>query len=94
MIEYNNMKNRTTSKILIENKEIYRDKSARGWAIVVMPDEIRVDNYHGFTHIHLSLDGDKIPIKYSDRDEVFVMIREHIIKNKNIIKKELLEELL
>jgi len=59
-----------------------------------MPDEIRVDNYHGFPHIHLSLEGDKIPIKYNDRDEVFIIIRNHLLKNKDIIKKELLEELL
>ncbi|KZX16340.1 hypothetical protein MBCUT_08920 [Methanobrevibacter cuticularis] len=59
-----------------------------------MPDEVRVDNYHGFLHIHLSLNGDKIPIKNNNRDEVFIIIRNHIIKNKDIIKKELLEELL
>ncbi len=88
------MKNRTTSKTLIENKEVYRDKSARGWAIIIMPDEIRIDNYHGFPHIHLSLNGEKIQINYNDREDVFIIIKNHILKNKDIIKKELLGELL
>ena len=34
-------------------KEVINGESRRGWAIVIMPDKIQIDNYeHGFAHIH------------------------------------------
>ena len=43
------------NKRRIYDRDVYKRKSKRGWAIVIMPDNIRIDNYHGFTHIHFSL---------------------------------------
>lgn len=75
-------------------KKVYFRETTRGWAIPITPDGIRIDNFHGFVHIHLSFNGDKIPIKHNDPKKIIKIIENHIFKNKGIIKKELLEELL
>jgi hypothetical protein len=84
------MKNRDTNIIEIFDKKMYISNSKRGWAVVVMPDEIRIDNYHGHCHIHMELNGIHIPIKYRELEEIKFLIRCHISKNQGI-NKELLQ---
>jgi len=90
----NNMKTQSVIIISEHGKKVYLRETIRGWAIIIIPDKIRVDNFHGFPHIHLTFDGEKIAIKYDDMNEIVMIIRNHLQKNKNLIKKELLEELL
>lgn len=82
------------NKRRIYDRDVYKRKSKRGWAIVIMPDNIRIDNYHGFTHIHFSLNGKHEKIKYDDFDEIYRIIKMHILLNKGINKKLLRKELI
>ncbi|MCL2115989.1 MAG: hypothetical protein FWH29_07195 [Methanobrevibacter sp.] len=51
-------------------KTIHIQESQRRWAIVIMPDEIKIDNYHRPAHIHMELDGIHIPTKYNDLETI------------------------
>lgn len=60
-----------------------------------MPNSVRVDNYHGFPHIHFSLKGKHQPIKKEITiDEAFKIITDPITNNIKINKEKLKEELL
>lgn len=59
-----------------------------------MPQEIRVDNFHGPLHIHPPRDeGDPESIAERSMDSVREIIRAHAQRRQNIVFKELLEEL-
>lgn len=34
------------SSILVNGKTVYKAETPQGWAIVIMPDNILIDNYH------------------------------------------------
>ena len=41
------------SSILVNGKTVYKAETPQGWAIVIMPDNILIDNYHiDKAHIH------------------------------------------
>lgn len=88
------MKNRDSNQLELHDKIIYWRKSRRGWAIVIMPDNVRTDNFHGFPHIHMEFKGKHEPIKYNNFDTVYSLIIDHIERNKGINKKELRLELI
>ena len=46
------MNNRTKNLFEKYGKSIYISKIRNRWAIVIMPDEIRIDNYYKETHLH------------------------------------------
>ena len=73
---------------------IYENITPKMWAIVIMPIEIRIDNAHGYVHIHFSLKGLKHKINKTSFDEIYEIIEEHIEKNRVIDKRKLWEELL
>ncbi|MDR0900046.1 MAG: hypothetical protein LBM26_00130 [Methanobrevibacter sp.] len=75
-------------------KIIYTGKSIRGWKIIIMPDEIRIDDYYKPSHVHVQNKGIHIPIKYKDYEETGLILELHLKKNKGINLKELIEELL
>lgn len=81
-------------KISKHGKIIYTGKSIRGWKIIIMPDEIRIDNYYKPSHIHVQNNGIHIPIKYKNYEETGLIIELHLAKNKGIDLKKLMEELL
>lgn len=89
------MKERNRMKSNFHEKIIYYDKSKRGWAIVVMPDSIRIDNFYLPTHLHVKIYGIHIPIKYKEMDEVGLILKRHIARNNGKINlKELKKELI
>ena len=89
------MKRRNRTKEKFYEKTIYYDASKRGWAIVIMPDSIRIDNFHLPTHFHVEVYGIHIPVKYKEMDEVGLILRYHIAKNDGKINlKELKKELI
>ncbi|MDR2623170.1 MAG: hypothetical protein LBC39_01165 [Methanobrevibacter sp.] len=88
------MKDGSQNKNIIGDYLIYDNKTPRMWAIVIMPIEIRVDNAHGFVHIHFSHRGIHHKINKTDFDEIYEIIVRHIEINKIIDKKKLWEELL
>jgi len=87
------MKEQERDKIVYMDKHIHIARSKRGWGITILPDGIRLDNFHGFSHIHLTLDGDHHHIKYDNADEIIVFLLNHIDKNKGIDIEKLKKEL-
>jgi hypothetical protein len=87
------MKSHDSGQLQLHDKIIYHRKSKRGWAIVIMPDNIRIDNFHGFSHIHLEFKGKHEPIKYDSFETVLNIIIDHIEINKGLNKKKLRLEL-
>lgn len=68
--------------------------SPRGWSIEIMPQEIRVDNYHGRLHIHPPRDDSvREPIRARSTEQVREIIRQHAERNKTVVYKKLVEEL-
>lgn len=88
------MKIESKDHLEIRGKKVYMRKTLRGWSIVIMPDDIRADNFHGFPHIHMDMSGKHEPIKNDDFNAVFTIIIKHIDKNNGINKNELRKELL
>ncbi|KZX12254.1 hypothetical protein [Methanobrevibacter curvatus] len=88
------MKSGLTNTIKIGQYDIYARESPRGWAIIIMPTNIRIDTFHGYPHIHFSQKGKKHEIKIENFDTALKIIDNHIYKNITINKKRLLEELL
>lgn len=77
----------------IGDYKIYQKNSLRGWAVTIMPINIRIDNFHNFPHIHYSLKGKHIPIKINDMIMVIEIVKKHILENGKIQKEKLKEEL-
>ncbi|MCL2157618.1 MAG: hypothetical protein FWH54_06315 [Methanobrevibacter sp.] len=88
------MKKSTKQRFQKHCHDIYYHKSPRGWAIVIMPDKIRIDTYDKKTHIHFGLKGIHIPIKFDDLETVGLIIELHLDKHKKINKKKLKEILI
>jgi hypothetical protein len=88
------MKQRTQEKFQKHGKDIYYHETPRGWAIVIMPDKIRIDTYNKNAHIHFGLKGIHLPIKYNELETVGFIIIMHLKKYKKINKKKLKEILI
>jgi hypothetical protein len=87
------MKSEIRQNEIIYGNTIKARKSKRGWAIVVIPPNLRIDNFHGFPHIHFTPKGEKHSIEENDFDSIYNIIRNHLKQNKEIIKEELIKEL-
>lgn len=87
------MKNVEKQKFQKHRKDVKIHKSQRGWAITIMPEGIRIDNYHKPPHLHIKLKGIHIPIKYNDFETIGLIIELHIEKNQGINLKKLIERL-
>ncbi|KZX15681.1 hypothetical protein [Methanobrevibacter filiformis] len=86
------MKKEIREKFKVLDKDIQIRESQREWAITILPDGIRIDNFHGLMHIHLELGGKKHPT-IENKPKIREIVISHIEKNSKIIKKELREEL-
>lgn len=88
------MKDQNSDQLQFHDKIIYHRRSKIGWAIVIMPDNVRIDNFHGFTHLHLEGKGCHEPIKHDPFDTVLNIVVDHIERNRGLHKKELRLELI
>ena len=88
------MKSNETNVMEIGEYTLYRKNSMRWWAITITPINIRIDNFHGFPHIHYSLKGKHHSIGINDLDKAYKIVIHHIENNKKIYKDKLTEELL
>ena len=88
------MKSRLREKYEKFGKKILISNSQRGWAIVIRPDNIRIDNYRIEPHIHFHTHGKHYPIKFREIETVGLIIDLHIEKNKGINKEKLIKELI
>lgn len=85
------MKENTSEKIRIYDKDIYLNNSPKGWSIVIMPDNILLDNFHhGYAHLH----PDRKELITKTRDDTLKMVLEHLHKHKKINFKQLERELI
>ena len=83
------MKTENRQKITVANCTIHYREAPRGWAIIVMPENFKVDNYYHGVHVHP--DRKQIPIK--DPDIIFNIIYEHIIRERRLIEDKIRKEL-
>jgi hypothetical protein len=83
-----------TKSSKIGNYDVYERESIRVWAITVLPIGIRIDSFHGYPHIHFTLQGTKHKINVKKFDKAYYIVFKHIISNKTINPKILFEELL
>ena len=61
---------------------------------MIVPQEIRVDNFHGPPHIHPPREqGEPEPIAERSMESVREIIRRHAQRRQTVVYKELLEEL-
>jgi len=88
------MKKTNKQEFQKHGKDVRFIETPRGWVIVILPDKIRLDTYNKPAHLHVKNKGIHIPIKYQDYEEVGLIVEVHIEKNKRIILKELMGELL
>jgi hypothetical protein len=86
------MKDQNSTKYKVHDRTIYRKYSQRGWSIVIMPDGIRLDNFHGYPHIHWNKDHVE-EIIYDDYETVLNIIRGHFTRGKDINLSNLRKEL-
>ncbi len=63
------VKDHDSTRYRVHDRSIYRKRSKRGWSIVIMPEGIRLDNFHGYPHIHQNKD-DAEEIIYDDYEIV------------------------
>jgi len=87
------MKRGEISVFEVGDYKVYQKTSLRGWAVTIVPINVRIDNFHNFPHIHYSLKGEHIPIKVNDMNIVVEIVKKHILKNGKIYKEKLKEEL-
>ncbi len=68
--------------------------SPRGWALVILPQEIRIDNFHGPLHVHPPR-GRGPPVAIGDRTLAAVRerVRRHVEARGTVVYAELLEDL-
>ncbi|KZX12357.1 hypothetical protein [Methanobrevibacter filiformis] len=88
------MKKIDTSHYTKYGKDIYINKSERGWVILIMPENIRVDNYRIGAHLHFQSQKSHLPIKYNKIGEVGLIIEIDIEKYQGIEPKILKKELM
>jgi hypothetical protein len=73
--------------------KIHEHVTSKSWAIIIMPIDIKIDNAHGFVHIHFSNKGKHHKISITDYDKILNTIIKHIDENKIIDKYKLCGEL-
>lgn len=83
------MKRENRIQIDIGDCRVHYRRAPRGWAIIVMPDKFKVDNYYHGVHVHP--DRKVIPIK--DPDIIFNIICNRIHREGGLIESKLRREL-
>jgi hypothetical protein len=85
-------------KIELEGKILYKVKYKNNWSVVILPDNILLDDYHGKGgHIHPEPEKHKeiqYKIKTDDLETVYNIVHTHIEKNKGLNLKKLMNELI
>jgi Fe-S cluster biosynthesis and repair protein YggX len=85
------MKDKFVEVVEKHGKKVYHNITKKGWAIVIMPDNILIDNFHhGYPHIH----PDRKEIKLNDSNIVLEEVLKHLNKNKGMDYMQLRKELI
>ena len=84
------------SPILVNGKTVYKAETPQGWAIVIMPDNILIDNYHiDKAHIHPNPKKHiiKEEIGEDDSEKVYETVLKHLYENDELNRDNLKREL-
>ena len=90
------MKRKTQDRTNLRDWVIYRAKTPNGWSIVIMPENIRIDNYHtDKAHIHPNplVHEHKIELGIENPDEIEDIIKNYLHFCKAFNVNELMEML-
>ena len=90
------MTRKIQNKIMIGDKLIYTAKTANGWSIVIMPDNILIDNYHiDKVHIHPDPKNHvhKVEINQQNMNKILETIKDYLNASKILDVEELMEML-
>jgi hypothetical protein len=87
------MENENSSPIVRHDQTISWRQSKKGWSLIIMPDSIRIDDNHGYCHIHIGTKKNYHIIKDDTFDAIYSLIMDHIELNKGINMDELKKEL-
>lgn len=79
--------------ISCNEKTIHWRRNKTGWALVIMPDSIRIDDNHGYCHIHLKCKQDYHTIQDDSFEAIYQKIVNHIVENNEINMDKLKKEL-
>lgn len=83
------MKNENRTILKIADRIIYFRITERGWAIVVIPDNFKVDNFYHGVHVH----PDRAELTIKDPEVIYDIIYRHILREGKIIEYILRKEL-
>lgn len=83
------MKDDIRDKIIIGKYTVHYRKAKRGWAIIVMPNKFKVDNYYHDVHVH----PNREILSIKDPDVIFDIICLHIENNNVLNEAKLRKEL-
>jgi hypothetical protein len=83
------MKDEFKNTVKVIDRIIYFRETERGWAIVVIPDNFKVDNFYHGVHIH----PDRAELPLQDPEVIYDIIYEHILREGRIVEHILRKEL-
>ena len=81
------------SSILVNGKTVYKAETPYGWAIVIMPANILIDNYHvGKAHIHPDSQNHtyRVELSLQDCEKIYELIKDYLNVSKNFDIEELM----
>lgn len=90
------MSRKVQNKILIGDKMLYNVNTPNGWSIIIMPDNILIDNYHGNkAHVHPDPKnhGIRVELGQQSPDKIFEIIKDYLNVSSIFDLDELMEML-
>ena len=90
------MTRKKKNQIPIGDKILYKVKTPNGWSIIIMPDNILIDNYHGGkAHIHPDPQNHtyRVELSIHDCEKIYELIKDYLNVTNNFDIEELMEML-
>ena len=90
------MSRKKQNKSSIGDKILYKVKTPNGWSIIIMPDNILIDNYHGGkAHIHPNPQNHvcKVELSQHDCEKIYEIIKGYLNVSNEFDIEELMEML-
>lgn len=88
-------KRKSETKTVFQNNIVYHSKTVNGWAIIILPENIIIDNYHiKKSHIHLQPDKHFIKEEIDEQDQykILEIVFKHLDNNTKLDLEKLKEE--
>ncbi len=72
---------------------LYFQVEGSAWSIVVMPYEVRIDNFHGFVHIHPPRGREpSVRVRDMTMTDARTILESHLRRHQALLFRSLLEE--